>query len=278
LSPAGIAAGVLGALSFGTGDFAGAVAARRAGALIVVAGAHSVGLVALLIGALLLRPPLPALGAASIGLIAGVAGVAGLAALYRGMAIGSMGLVTSLSGAGSLVIPLIAGALLGGTVMPLQLLGVACAAGAAAAAGGASRDELGRRSLALAGLAALSFGAWYVLIDLAARAGDPLWALIFSRAASAGIAAGLVIGRGFGPTRLPFRVIAVAGLFDVGGNALYVVARDEIPIGLAAALIGLYPVVTMLLARFALGEHLPRLGQIGVALAVMGIVLIAIGG
>nr|MBA3740880.1 EamA family transporter [Chloroflexota bacterium] len=83
---------------------------------------------------------------------------------------------------------------------------------------------------------------------------------------------------GFGPTRLPFRVIAVAGLFDVGGNALYVVARDEIPIGLAAALIGLYPVVTMLLARFALGEHLPRLGQIGVALAVMGIVLIAIGG
>lgn len=278
MSPAGIAAGVLGALSFGTGDFAGAVAARRAGALIVVAGAHSVGLVALLIGALLVRPPLPDLGAVSLGLIAGVAGVAGLAALYRGMALGSMGLVTSLSGAGSLVIPLIAGALLGATVMPLQLLGVACAAGAAAAAGGASRDELGRRSLALAGLAALGFGAWYVLIDLAARAGDPLWALVFSRAASAGIAGAFVIGRRFDRARVPFRVIAVAGLFDVGGNALYVVVREQMPIGLAAALIGLYPIVTMLLARFVLGEHLPRLGQIGVALALLGIVLISIGG
>jgi len=41
MPPTGIAAGVLAALSFGAGDFAGAVAARRAGALIVVAGAHA---------------------------------------------------------------------------------------------------------------------------------------------------------------------------------------------------------------------------------------------
>ncbi len=69
----------------------------------------------------------------------------------------------------------------------------------------------------------------------------------------------------------------MAGLFDVGGNALYVVASDQMPIGLAAALTGLYPIVTMLLARFVLGERLPRLGQVGVALALLGIVLISIG-
>src|SRR5687768_256248 len=141
MPPTGIAAGLLGALSFGTGDFAGAFAARRAGALIVVAGAHGVGLVALLIGALLVRPPMPGPDAIAIGLGAGVAGVVGLAALYRGMALGSMGLVTSLSGAGSLAIPLVAGALLGAAIGGTQLLGVACAAGAAAAAGGASRSE-----------------------------------------------------------------------------------------------------------------------------------------
>jgi drug/metabolite transporter (DMT)-like permease len=274
----GIAAGLLGALSFGAGDFAGAVAARRSGALVVVAGAHAVGLVALLVGLALLRPPVPEPNAIAIGLAAGLAGVAGLAALYRGMTLGSMGLVTSLSGAGSLALPLLAGALLGATVTPVQLLGAVSAAAAAAAAGGASRDEVGRRSLALAGMAALSFGAWYVLIDLAARSGDPLWVLVFSRAASAGVAAAVVMVRGFDRTRVPVGVIVVAGLFDVGGNALYVVARDLMALGLAAALIGLYPIVTMLLARFLDNEHLPRLGQLGVALALLGIVLISVGG
>ena len=55
-------------------------------------------------------------------------------------------------------------------------------------------------------------------------------------------------------------------------------ARDLIPIALAAALTGLYPVVTMILARVVLDERLPRLGQLGVALALLGIVLISAGG
>jgi drug/metabolite transporter (DMT)-like permease len=274
----GIGAGLLGALSFGAGDFAGAIASRRSGALVAVAGAHLVGLLALLVGVLILQPPIPEPGAIGIGLVAGLAGVAGLAALYRGMSLGSMGLVTSISGAGSLTVPLLAGVALGATVAPLQLVGVASAAAAAAAAGGASRDEIGRHSLALAVMAAVGFGAWYVLLDLAARGGDPLWALVFSRAASAGIAAAVVAVRGFDRATVPWRIVVAAGIFDVGGNALYVVAREQMALGLAAALIGLYPIVTMLLARFRLGEHLPRLGQLGVALAVIGIVLISAGG
>jgi drug/metabolite transporter (DMT)-like permease len=277
MSPTGLFTGLLGALSFGAGDFAGAFAARRAGALIVVAGAHAVGLVALLVGVALIRPPLPGWDAMLIGVAAGVGGVAGLAALYRGMSLGSMGLVTSLAGSGSLALPLLAGVVLGATVTPVQLAGVACAALAAAAAGGASRDEVGRRSLVLAGLAAVAFGAWYVLIDLSARLGDPLWALVFSRATSAAIAAVVVAVRGFDRVGLPLAIIVVAGLFDVGGNAFYVVARETMHLGLAAALVGLYPIVTMLLARFVLGERLPRLGQVGVALAGLGIVLISIG-
>ncbi len=274
----GILAGLFGALSFGAGDFAGAFAARRGGTLVAVAGAHGIGLVALIVGALVLQPPFPPAGAIVLGLAAGLAGVAGLAALYRGMSLGGMGLVTSLAGSGSLAIPLVAGALLGGSITQLQLVGVACAAGAAAAAGGASRDEVGRRALALAGMAALGFGAWYVLIDLAARAGDPLWALIFSRALSAAVAGAVVLVRGFDRAAVPWAVVMAAGIFDVGGSVFYVLAREGLHIGLAAALIGLYPVVTMLLARFVLDERLPRLGYVGVALALAGIVLISIGG
>jgi drug/metabolite transporter (DMT)-like permease len=50
------------------------------------------------------------------------------------------------------------------------------------------------------------------------------------------------------------------------------------PIGLAAALTGLYPLVTMSLALVVLGERLPRLGLVGVGLALVGIVLISAGG
>jgi drug/metabolite transporter (DMT)-like permease len=274
---AGVVAGIAAALSFGAGDFAGASAARRVGALASVAGAHGAGLLLLVVAVAIVRPPIPELPAVLVGLTAGFAGAIGLAALYRGMALGSMGLITALSGAGSLAIPLAVGALLGASVSALQIVGVACAAAAAAAASGASRSELGRQALLLAGLAAVAFGSWYVLIDVAARQGDALWALVFSRAASAGLAGALAIGR-FGAGSYPWRLIALAGLFDVGGNALYVVARGLMPIGLAAALTGLYPIVTMLLARFLIDEHLPRLGQLGVALALLGIVLISVGG
>ncbi len=273
---AGIPAGIFSALSFGAGDFAGAVAARRAGALAVVAGAHGIGLVALLVAALIVWPPTPPPDGILIGLAAGVAGAVGLAALYRGMSLGSMGLVTALSGAGSLAIPLVVGALLGARIGTLQLVGVGCAAAAAVAASGASRSELGRRALLLAGLAAIGFGTWYVLIDLAARNGDPLWALVFSRAASTACAGVIALGR-VDRSRFQLRIVATAGLFDVGGNALYVVAREFLPIGLAAALTGMYPIVTMILARVVLGEHLPRLGQLGVALALLGVILISVG-
>ncbi len=273
---AGVGAGLLSALSFGAGDFAGAVASRRAGALIVVAGAHGIGLVALLVAAVWVGPPIPGPATAGVGLLAGVAGAAGLAALYRGMSLGSMGLVTALSGVGSLAIPLVAGALIGARVSELQLLGVGCAAAAGVAASGASRTELGRQALLLAAVAAVSFGAWYVLIDVAASGGDPLWALVLSRAASAGLTALFAVRR-FRREGFPLRIVAAAGLLDVGGNAFYVVARDLLPVGLAAALTGLYPIVTMLMARVLLGERLPRLGQIGVALALVGIVLISLG-
>jgi uncharacterized membrane protein len=200
----------------------------------------------------------------------------GLAALYRGMSLGSMGLVTALAGAASLVIPLAASAATGATIGPVQLAGVVAAAAAAAAGGGASRGDMGRQALVLAGVAAIGFGAWYVLVDLAARNGDPLWALVFSRASSSIITGLMAIGR-VDRDRFPVRIVAAAGLFDVGGNALFVIARDSLPVGLAAALTGMYPVVTMLLARVVLGERLSRLGLLGVALALLGVVLISVG-
>lgn len=277
LPPAGIAYGLLSALAFGVGDFVGASAARRAGVIAVVAGSQMVGLVALLAALLVVRPEAPGADGIALGLLAGTAGAIGLAGLFGGMAIGSMGLVAALSGAGSLTIPLLVGALTGVRIAPPQLVGIGAAAAAGVAASGASRGDLGRRALLLSGVAAAGFGTWYVLLDLTAQVSDPLWTLVLSRIASAGaMALGAV--RRFDRERFPLRLVLASGVMDVGGNVLYLAARGEMAVGLAAALSGLYPIVTMLLARFVLGERLSPLGLLGVGLAVGAVVLISIGG
>jgi drug/metabolite transporter (DMT)-like permease len=56
-----------------------------------------------------------------------------------------------------------------------------------------------------------------------------------------------------------------------------VVATGMVPLGIAAALSGIYPIVTMLLARAVLHESLPPLGLAAVLTAVLGIVLISLG-
>lgn len=274
----GVAVGVLSAVAFGAGDFAAALAARRSATLAVVAGAQLTGLIALLGVLAIIRPAPPSAAAVATAAAAGVTGLIGLAALYRGMAIGPMGLVTALAGAGSLLPPLAVGAALGATVAPLQLIGVACAAGAAALAGGPLRGALGRAALPLALAAAISLGGWYVLIDLAARQTDPLWVLVVSRATGGLLAAAVAaptVSRMRG--HLPMRLIVGAGLFDVSGNALFVVTRQQLPVGVAAALTGLYPIVTMLIARVVIAERLTPAGWAGVGLAAAAIVLISIG-
>jgi drug/metabolite transporter (DMT)-like permease len=276
----GIALGLLGAVSFGIGDVAGATVTRRSGALIAVAGAHLIGLLALGAALLIIKPPAPRLDVLGIGALAGLFGAAGLAALYRGMALGSMGLVSALGGAGSLALPLVASAALGAVISPMQLAGVAATAAAGAAASGATRSEIGRGGLLLAGGAAVTLGGWYVLIDLASRAGDPLWALVASRTTSAltasALAVALTVARYRRPA-LPLRLLGAAGLFDVGGNALYVASRGFIPVSLAAALSGLYPIVTVLIARVALGERVSAAARIGIGLALLGVLLISFG-
>jgi drug/metabolite transporter (DMT)-like permease len=274
----GLASGLASAISFGAGDFSGGVASRRAGGMAVAAGAQVVGLVALLLGLLILRPPAPPGEALLLGIAAGVAGGLGLAALYAGMAIGAMGLVAALSSLGSVGIPVLVGAATGALLSPMQLVGVALAALAAMTAAGASRIGVSRTALLLAALAAVSFGSWFVLLDLAADAGDPLWVLVVSRGTSA-VLIGTVVAtrRTAGGLRAVAPVVVLAGMLDVGGNVFFVVARGAIDVGLAAALSGLYPLVTMLLARLVLGEALPRLGLVAVALAVAAVALISLG-
>ncbi len=273
-----VVAGLASATSFGVGDFSGGLATRRSSGLAAATLAQLTGCV-LMVGILaIVRPELPAPSSLLYGLAAGVAGGTGIAALYRGLATGAMGLVAAISGAGSVVVPLLASVyLLSAEVRPLQLAGVACALGAILAASGSAHSRASRRALALALLAALGFGLWAVLLDRAAGGGE-LWSLVSSRFAGTLLVAILAVRHGnLRSVRRVAVLAAGSGVFDVTGNALFVVARSGMTVGLAAALSGIYPLVTMLLARIVLRERLPRLGLLGVGLALASIILISLG-
>jgi drug/metabolite transporter (DMT)-like permease len=267
------------AAAWGTGDFAGGLAARRAGGMLVTGGAQVVGFLLLLLAVLVLRPAPPTLSTLVLGAIGGVAGGLALAALYRGLGLGAMGLVSAVSGLGGVLIPLGVGTLLWGTaVNPLQLAGVACALVAIAAASGATTRGVNRDALLLGLTAALGFGLWFVFLDRAAEQ-DQLWALVAARGSASAVVGGSALLRGnLSPLREVAPLVALAGVLDVAANGMVVLAFATIPVGIAAALSGTYPLATMILARALLGEALPRLGIVAVALAVTGIVLISLGG
>lgn len=267
------------AASWGAGDLAGGLAARRAGGLLVAGGAQLAGFLLLLGGLLVLRPGAPDGATLLLGSIGGVFGGFGLAALYRGLALGSMGLISAVSGVGGVLISLAVSVVVwGDTISLVQLAGVGCALVAAAAASGATANGVSRQGLILAVGAAIGFGFWFVFLNRAADGGQ-LWALVAARGTATLVVGGMALARAEG--RLLHgagRLVALAGVLDVAANGLVVLSFATLGVGIAAALSGLYPLVTMLLARILLAESLPRLGQVAVLVAVAGIVLISLGG
>jgi drug/metabolite transporter (DMT)-like permease len=275
----GVLWGLATAAAWGTADFAGGLASRRAVPMVVTAASQAIGLAALAAGALLLRPPLPSWEAMAVGAVAGVGGGLGLAFLYEGLARGAMGIVSSLAGAGAVVIPLLVSLVLGTEIAPLALLGIGLILLAGLAAADVSRDQASRSALLLALGAAVGFASWYLLIDQVADEGR-LWVLIASRSASSVLLVAIVLATkardgipGLRPV-LPF--VVMAGILDVGANVFFVLARGDISVALAATISGLYPLFTMTLARLFLGERLPRLGFLAVVMAVAGTVLISV--
>jgi drug/metabolite transporter (DMT)-like permease len=72
-------------------------------------------------------------------------------------------------------------------------------------------------------------------------------------------------------------LIAIVGWTDLGANGLYGYASRHGLVSVTAVLASLYPAVTVLLARFIEGERMRRIQDIGVGLAMCGVVLLAAG-
>jgi len=267
------------ALAWGTGDFLGGLASRRAHVLTVLAVSQVVGLVGLATWLALSSDPWPGVVEVAPAAGAGVAGAVGLAALYRGLALGAMAIVAPISAA-SPVVPLAVDAANGTTPSALQWVGIVVVLGGVVALsrepGGTSRRVAAGAGLAL--VAALGFGLFVVGLDAAADESVP-WTVTVAR----GTASALVVAVALA-VRVPLRppsallpLLVGIGVFDAGANALVAAATTLGAAGIVAVLSALYPVTTIVLARFLLGERVDGVRRAGGAVALCGAALVAAG-
>lgn len=264
------------ALAWGTGDFFGGLASRRAGTFTVTAISQTSGLLLIISLALAFGQPAPAATDIGWGIAAGVSGVMGIASLYRALAVGQMGIVAPVTAVLSAGIPAAFGALVLGAPAPLTLAGFALALLAIALISSAPRAAGRPAGLGLALLSGAGFGGFLILITRA-DAAVSLWTLAAARATASAVAWTLALTRGIDRPRdgQAWAHMLGAGVMDGLGNALYALAARLGRLDVAAVLSSLYPMSTIALAVVVLRERLRPPQLIGIAIALAAIVLVA---
>jgi len=275
---------LLSSVVWGTADFVGGLVSRRRPAFAVVAWAHACALVAVLVWCAVVGAFDDPRGYLPWGMAAGLLGLASLVCFYEALAVGTMGVVAPIAASG-VIVPVFIGLAQGESPSALQLVGIVFAVVGIILASGPELRAVeggdakgGKRSLILAGLSAVGFGLVLWFIGQAAAYSVPM-TLLTQRTTSVSLAVvvAVVLGSVGGVRPHDFWPIACVGIADAAANALYAFASTGGLISVISVLGSLYPVATVLLARFVLHERLVRIQQLGVAVALAGVVMLGAG-
>src|SRR3954463_4050092 len=181
---------------WGVADFLGGLRSRTFPVAVVLGATYGASLTVMAVIVLARGEGPPSTGAVAASLGAGLVGILGLSAFYRALAIGTMSIVAPIAATG-VALPVLVGIATGDRPGPI------CSAGLAAAVVGivfASREDDGgaldarqqRQSIALAMVAAVGFGSYFVLAEIGANVDVP-WALALSRVAATPFIIGVVV-------------------------------------------------------------------------------------
>ena len=215
----------------------------------------------------------------ALGLLSGLGGGAGLAAFYKALSLGTMSVVSPIAACGA-VVPFGIAIATGERPARIALVGAAAALAGAVLASVEERRAAARErghAVLLALAAAVALGLFVYFLGLGSRHGDAGSTLFGARVGSLTLLLAIaVVART--PLRIPrgsTAAVAAVGLADVSANALFAWASGHGLLALVSVLGSLYPVVTVVLAHLLLGERLTRAQQLGVAVALGGVVAIA---
>ena len=268
---------------YGAADFLGGLASRRASTIAIVFVSQAAGLfpLALLLVAL---PATPSRQDFFWGASAGLAGSVGVALLYRALAIGTMSIVAPTTAVCAVMLPVLVEALMGERLPPLTQGAIALAIVAIVLVSQhdppSPDDQPSRRrvlpaGIALAFVSGVAIGLFFLALARTSAAAG-LWPLLASRGLSM-VVFGAVAAASSQPLRLQRSVLKTAvacGIVDMLANALYLLASRGGPLSVVVTLASLYPASTVLLARVVIGERLSRRQGLGIACALVAVVLI----
>jgi drug/metabolite transporter (DMT)-like permease len=297
------------AVLYGTADFLGGVASRRASVFAVLATTVPAGAVVVVVVALLGEAPwlggllghglgsptsFGGWGAVGWAAASGVCGAVGLVAFYAGFAAAPISVVAPVAALVSTLLPVgvaIAGGerptgsmLAGGLICLVAIVLVSMPPDRRAADGGRATNDPYEggpgaanrlRGLGYGAAAGAGFGLFFLCLKNAGQSGV-LWPVAVSRTAGTLVAFGIALATRTRPWRRDgtATIALVSGAVDAAANVCYVLATRAGLFGLAVVITSLYPGMTVLLARWVLGERMRWLQRAGLLLAAAGVVLL----
>lgn len=268
-------------VSWGTADFLGGQMSRRYPSMFVVGVSQAFGLVVMLVVATASASWGVPTGYVPWAIVASLSGFTGLAVFYEAMATGAVGVVSPITALGGLG-PLILGLLSGEQPTSVQYAGLIVALiGVVLASGPEISGKSGPRPVLLAVIATMLFGTCLAAIALGAQT-SVVMTMTAMRICTVAIMAVLGAGAYLLGRRVDVRrrtewlALAVIGVLDVAANLLFGVASRTGMLSLVAVLGSLYPVVTVLLAWWLIGERLRPIQYLGVTLAMIGVAAIMV--
>lgn len=284
-----VALGLASAVAWGSADFGGGLAGRRAPLFGVILFSQFAGCGLALALAVLRGEHLPAGSDVAIAVVAGVVGGLGIGALYRGLSTGRMGVVAPISGVLTAVVPVSVGILLQGLPGPAALAGIALAllavvlVSSAPGHGGPDAPPIPRlgplpADAATAILAGVALGVLNVIISRLSP-GAVFGPLVLVRLVEAAVISGVIVlaRRTWRLPRPVWLLVLLVGGLDMAGNGLFILAAHAGRLDVAAILSSLYPVTTLVLAAIVLKERIVGVHAFGVGAALVAIVLVRLG-
>jgi drug/metabolite transporter (DMT)-like permease len=269
--------GLAAVCAWGTSDFLGGYATRRANAFLFTTVVNIGGL--LLVGSLATatHAAFPSGRSVAWVLAGGICGGAALAIFYRALSSGRMGLTAPVAAVLSAAIPTVFSIFREGMPGRIPLAGFFVAA---IGLWLITRAEDGNtpEGIGLALVAGAGFAGFYMCVRQAGD-GSAFWIATFTRTGGLLITGAIVLLRkNFSEiTATGVRWGILTGCVDSMGTILFVRASQTGRLDEAVVISSLYPAVTVLLARIFLKEHFTRWRFVGLLAALAAVPMIAAG-